>query len=107
MDFANLGTIFTGSLRWRNGTEVEQEYTIENTLYVIAGYLGWVEIIRREVQFIDLGSDEVNLTLIGLTDSISEAFLSSELPGPFRIFQGEQRAIGEIMMTYLPSEEGP
>ena len=45
--------------------------------------------------------------MIHRIDSISESFLGAELPEPFRIFRGEQRAIGENMMTYLPSEEGP
>ena len=37
--------------KWYNkGTEAEKEYAIDNTLYVIAEYLGWVEIVRREVQ---------------------------------------------------------
>ena len=59
---------------YNNGTEVEKEYAIENTLYVIAEYLGWVEIVRREVQFIDLGDDDENRDLVRLIDSISESF---------------------------------
>ena len=91
--------------KWYNkGTEAEKEYAIDNTLYVIAEYLGWVEIVRREVQFIDLGGDEENRTLVRLIDTISESFLGHLSPKPFRIFRGEQRAIGELMMT---SEEGP
>ena len=89
---------------YNNGTEVEKEYAIENTLYVIAEYLGWKEIVRREVQYIDLGNDEENRDLVLLIDSISESFLRNDLPEPFRIFRGEQRAIGELMMT---SEDGP
>jgi hypothetical protein len=34
-----------------------REYACENTLYVLAEYLGWVEIVRREVSFLDLGDE--------------------------------------------------
>ena len=91
---------------YNNGTEIEKEYTIENTLYVIAEFLGWVEIVRREVQFIDLGNDGENRALVRLLDSISESFLSSGSPETFRIFRGEQRAVGELMMIFLPAEGG-
>ena len=105
--FFNILTLNLLDKFYLNGSEVEKEYTIENTLYVVAEYLGWVEILRREVQFIDLGNDEENRALVHQIDAISQSFLGSELPKPFRIFRGEQRAIGELMMTYLPSEEGP
>ena len=31
-----------------NGTDSTKEYARENTLYVLADYLGWVEILRRQ-----------------------------------------------------------
>jgi hypothetical protein len=40
---------------YTNGTEATREYARENTLYVLAEYLGWVEILRREVRFLELG----------------------------------------------------
>jgi len=105
--FFNILTLHLLDKFYNNGTEVEKEYALDNTLYVIAEYLGWVEIVRREVQFIELGNDEKNRALVHLIDSISQSFLDSQLPQTFRIFRGEQRAIGELMMTYLPSDEGP
>ena len=36
-------------------SSAEQDYLINNTLYVFAEYFGWVEILWREVQFLDIG----------------------------------------------------
>jgi len=83
----------------------EQNYLIDNTLYVFAEYFGWVEILRREIQFLDLGDLELNRHLSELSVNITKAFGTSQLNNKgkfdptFQLFNGEQRAIGEIMMT--------
>ncbi|MBW4582393.1 MAG: hypothetical protein KME42_22725 [Tildeniella nuda ZEHNDER 1965/U140] len=74
-----------------------QSYALYNTLYVVAEYLGWVEILRREIQFLDLGDLELNRRLSELLASINQAFGRDTLGDNFRLFNGEQRAIGEIM----------
>lgn len=79
----------------------EQDYLINNTLYVFAEYFGWVEILRREIQFLDLGDLELNRHLSELFVNITKAFGTSKFNGKdstFQLFNGEQRAIGEIMM---------
>lgn len=82
----------------------EQEYLINNTLYVFAEYFGWVEILRREIQFLDLGDFELNRRLNELFVNITKAFGTNRFNGKsnfdptFQLFNGEQRAIGEIMM---------
>lgn len=79
----------------------EQDYLINNTLYVFAEYFGWVEILRREIQFLDLGDLELNRRLSELFVNITKAFGTSQFNGKdstFQLFNGEQRAIGEIMM---------
>ncbi|MBD2461481.1 hypothetical protein H6G89_10515 [Oscillatoria sp. FACHB-1407] len=82
----------------------EQEYLINNTLYVFAEYFGWVEILRREIQFLDLGDLELNRRLSELLVNITKAFGTNHFNGQsnfdstFQLFNGEQRAIGEIMM---------
>ncbi|MFB2934379.1 hypothetical protein ACE1B6_03795 [Aerosakkonemataceae cyanobacterium BLCC-F154] len=86
---------------YTEGTPLEKEYACENTLYVIAEYLGWVEIMRREVQFLDLGDVSENRKFVDLIDRITQTFLEGRLEEIFRIFRGEQRAIGEIMMNSL------
>lgn len=82
----------------------EQNYLINNTLYVFAEYFGWVEILRREIQFLDLGDLELNRRLTELLVNITKAFGTNRFNGQenfdptFKLFNGEQRAIGEIMM---------
>ena len=84
--------------------QAEQEYLRTNTLYVFAEYFGWVEILRREVQFLDLGDLDLNRRLSELLVGITKAFGTSRYNGekPFdptlKLFNGEQRALGEIMM---------
>jgi hypothetical protein len=79
------------------GNEREKQYAVENTIYVIAQYLGWIEIIRREIQFLDLGELETTKKLSALENHICELFLDTRLGTVLRIFRGNQRAIGEIM----------
>ncbi len=81
------------------GNEREKQYAVENTIYVIAQYLGWIEIIRREIQFLDLGELETTKKLSNLEDHICELFLDTRLGTALRIFRGNQRAIGEIMIS--------
>jgi hypothetical protein len=81
------------------GSPGEREYARESTLYVIAEFFGWIEILRREIQFLDLRDVGLNRELGEVLDEISRVFLA-ELPDPtLRSFRTEQRAIGEIMLA--------
>jgi hypothetical protein len=84
----------------RRGTPAEQAYARDNTLFVLAEYLGWVEILRRGVQFLDLGEVERNRQLAERLEAISQILADSRsLTDPcFRVFRGQQRAIGELMI---------
>ena len=86
-------------------SQSEQNYAINNTLYVIAEHLAWIEILRREIQFLDLGDLEMNRHLNELLVNINQAFGTERVEQTFRLFTGEQRAIGEIMISPLPSAE--
>lgn len=92
-----LGTYFM------RGTELERSYALENTLYVVGEYLGWVEIMRREVQFLDLRDLDKNRELAERLDTVSALFLAPDPDPALRIFRGEQRAIGEVMMSSSPT----
>jgi hypothetical protein len=77
----------------------ERAYARDNTLYVIAEYLGWVEILRRKVRFLDLGDDEKTKALEQHLDAVSRALFDDREPDPpMRVFRGQQRAIGELMI---------
>lgn len=82
-----------------NGSEEEHEYARLNTIYVFAQYLCWVEIVRRRVQFLDLGSKQENRKLVNFF-SVGASILSADsFRDPlFRIFRGDQRGIGEVMI---------
>ena len=81
-----------------NGDERERSYVVDNTVFLVAQYLAWTEIIRRDIQYIDLGQDEQTRQLARLQDDIYALFQTDQFDRIFRIFAGEQRAIGERMI---------
>jgi len=89
------------STDYRKSTK-DREYIINNTIFLIAEYFCWVEILRREVQFLDFGQIESNRKFTQLLREISWAFMRGMNDHSdfvlFRIYNGEQRAIGEIMI---------
>jgi hypothetical protein len=82
-----------------NGTDATREYARENTLYVLAEYLGWVEILRREVRFLELGDEAANRDWASRLAAVRSTLQAAELSPCFRLFNGQQRAIGEIMVA--------
>jgi hypothetical protein len=84
----------------QRGSPAEQEYACQNTMFVLAEYLGWVEILRRGVQFLDLGDVRRNRLLVERLEAIA-TILSTDHQFPEaipRMFRGQQRAVGELMM---------
>src|SRR5436190_4247631 len=45
------------------GDAREQSYVVENTTYLFAQYFAWTEIIRKHIQVLDLGEDELTRRL--------------------------------------------
>ena len=84
------------------------DYHIDHTMYVFAQYLGWREIIRRDVQFLDLGDVPQTKTLGELLEGVTNALsmTTPELSNAFKLFRGEQRAIGEKMIAPATEELG-
>lgn len=99
--FNILGRNFFGA--FYHGSAFERDYAIQNTLYVVAEYFGWVEVLRREIQFLDLGDVGTNRQLNDLFVGVTTAFGTNRFEPLFRIFNGEQRAIGEIMLVPRPT----
>lgn len=89
-------------LYYQNDSEIDRQYALQNSLYVFAEYLGWKEILRREVQFLDFGDIEKNQRLEQLLENITQTLLTDRFVVAFRLFRGEQRAIGEVMITLRP-----
>jgi hypothetical protein len=82
-----------------DGTAEQRGYAQRNTLFLFAQYLAWVEIIRRGVYFLDLGSKQENRELVNQFSEIGGILNSDGFPDLlFCVFRGDQRAIGEIML---------
>ncbi len=47
-----------------HGSDEQRAYAQRNTVFLFAQYLAWVEIVRRSVQFLDLGSKQPRRTPI-------------------------------------------
>ncbi|MGH3774786.1 MAG: hypothetical protein ACRDRR_03465 [Pseudonocardiaceae bacterium] len=92
---------FFGRFLGADSADSEKEYAVHNTMYVFAQYFCWVEIVRRESQFVDPRSDQRNranaLGLEAVLDTFSDSIGIPEKC--FRFFRGEQRALGEMMMA--------
>jgi hypothetical protein len=82
-----------------HGSADQRVYVQRNTLFLFAQYLAWVEIVRRSVQFLDLGSKQENREVVDRFSKISSVLNVDGFPDSlFCIFRGDQRAIGEIMI---------
>ncbi len=82
-----------------HGNESEKEYVVNNTVFVIAQYFAWTEIIRSEIQFIDFLDSDDTKKLSELRDNIYGLWQTDGFHGLFRVWAGEQRAIGELMIV--------
>lgn len=82
-------------------TEEERAYAVDNTLYVFAQYFCWVEVVRRESQFLDPRDLERNRVVVHTMEEVRDTFSDSRrISGrAFRLFRGEQRALGEVMLV--------
>jgi hypothetical protein len=88
---------------YTNGSVREKEYAVENTVFLLAQFLGWTEAIREEIQFLDLDVDDQTRGLRELQDGIYTQLQTDSLGSGFRLFAGEQRAVGELMLDRTAS----
>ncbi|MCX4988571.1 MULTISPECIES: hypothetical protein [unclassified Streptomyces] len=78
----------------------DRQYAIRSTLHVLAEYLGWVEILRHRIYFLDLGNKEANRQLVALSTRIGAVLNSDGYPDRhFQLFRSDQRAIGELVIA--------
>ncbi|MFD9030748.1 hypothetical protein ACFVZW_06235 [Streptomyces sp. NPDC059567] len=81
------------------GTAREAEYVRHSTAFVLAEYLGWVEILRRDIQFLDLGRSHVNTQIMLQISRISAVLNRTvEASNELRLLRAHQRAIGELIV---------
>ncbi len=93
---------FLGKFAGREGSPPEhREYAISNTLYLIAQYLCFSEVIRHGMLFLDPLDRKRQRDLMNAMEAVRNTFSTTiELDDPtLCLFRGEQRAVGEIMLT--------
>ncbi len=88
-------------LRYMQADQSSREYATDNTLHLLAEYLAWVEIIRREIQFLDLGAELANRQWLTVLEDVRDVLARDDLDPTLRVFRGEQRAIGEMATVAL------
>jgi len=98
---------FLGKFYTAETNQTQRDYARDYTVYAIAEYLTWVEILRREMRFQDLGDLKRNQDLMERLTSIQYAFQRDDIPDQFQVFRGRQRAIAEVMMVATNAAEGP
>jgi hypothetical protein len=76
-----------------------------NTLFLLAEFLGWLEIIRREMQFLDLGAVQATKDL-RLKIEVVQDLLATTLSfhDDCYVYRGQQRAIGELMLSRVDAD---
>ncbi len=89
-------------------SQQERDYAIRNTCYLFGQYLSWVEIIRRESQYMDPRSRENNRLIVQTLEHVRDRMADSERveDRPLRLFRGEQRAVGELMLVPVATPVG-
>jgi hypothetical protein len=102
---------FFGRFLDTDSTDSDKEYAVLNTMHVFAQYFCWVEIVRLESQFLDPRNDRRNRAHAAGLEAVSNTFADSiDIQEKcFRLFRGEQRALGEVMLVpvAVPKSEAP
>ncbi|MGD9705705.1 MAG: hypothetical protein AB7Q42_07930 [Acidimicrobiia bacterium] len=81
-----------------------REYVVNSTVYAVAELLGWMELLRQDQQFLDLGEEGATrrmnecLAAIGRSLSTDTIIDADGRPALVMIWRQEQRAIGEVMI---------
>ncbi|WP_328474898.1 hypothetical protein [Streptomyces sp. NBC_00448] len=85
---------------YTHGHDRDRDYALRSTLHVAGEYLGQVELLRRRIQFLDLGNRESSRTVVRHLTAISNVLNSDGYDDPhFRIFRSDQRALGELLTS--------
>jgi len=75
------------------------ELAIRSTLFRFAQYFGWAEIVRREIQFLEVAPASSMGSVQDAVGKVGWAFATDTLGSDFMLWREEQRAIGEHMLS--------
>jgi hypothetical protein len=81
------------------GSHARAEDAIRTTLFRLAQYFGWTEILRRNIQFLSFPEAAETRRVTQLQQQITRSFLTHEPGEALMIWSDEQRAIGERMIV--------
>jgi hypothetical protein len=84
-----------------------QRYRLVSTVYRLCAFLGWLELYRQELTFLDTGQQQINERLENTLEAIRGDLADGQLNtasdrkkwSDRLIFREEQRAIGESMIV--------
>jgi hypothetical protein len=80
------------------GDNERAEEALRTTLFRLAQYFGWTEILRRDIQFLSFPTDDETRRVAELQESIAQCFRNDDYGPELMIWSDEQRAIGELMI---------
>jgi hypothetical protein len=84
----------------------DPDYFRLNTMFLFAEFLAWLEIIRREVQFLDLGAVQGARDLSHALQAVQNQIATTTAHHDyFYLYRGQQRAIGELMLVPRRNQE--
>ena len=69
------------------------------TLFRLAQYFGWTEILRRRIQFLSFPEAEDTRKVAQLQSDIAQCFLTDRYGRSLMLWTDEQRALGEKMIV--------
>jgi hypothetical protein len=81
------------------GHSERREDAMTTTLFRLAQYFGWTEILRRDIQFLSFPEDDETRHVAALQSDIARCFLSDGYGSALMLWGDEQRAIGERMIV--------
>jgi hypothetical protein len=83
---------------YSDGNEREKHYAENHTVFCIAQYFCWSEIVRKDIQYINIAKSTNAKVLTEKQSAITHHWATDVFPSNLRIFAGEQRAIGEALI---------
>ena len=79
--------------------EAGRRYAVNSTLFVFGQFFGWMELIQRDIQFLESEADaQKAIALSRRMLELRRGLASDRDTSPCRIFAFQQRAIGERMI---------
>ena len=81
------------------GTDTHGDAALRTTLFRLAQYFGWTEILRRDIQFLSFPEADDTRRVANLQSEVARTFTSDGYGHKMMIWGDEQRALGELMIV--------